>query len=984
MASSGVGETHSAVLAYDFASEEAEGPRSPRYPHFSTGNTAGTFGKEGQAIVIKSRGDLQFGLGDSITMEAWVTVESMAAGHMPYLIGKGRHGNQTDQSYAMRLKADEGGTRLGFLFASEAPETDSAGASRREWHRWWSKGVLPRGAWHHVAVVYTFGKGDSLRAYINGQETEGTWDLGGKTDFPPVSNESDVVIGTGYRRGPAQTFHGRMDEIRIHGRALSSSELTSRYRHVPPPPPVRREMLTPGKVLVQISEEGVPEARAWPEEPLVTETYPARAFGFAELPQKYISTGVRADRANPSHFRASALVTLPPGKHRLLLRGRGAARLYVEDALVLETPFPSGDTGGHGKLASQDRYLDLGPDFRFAPPGNREAWTALETRGGEQLIILETLVGGVVGKGRNKRRPELGETVVAISPEGASSWWVLSPDPEASIPYTDEGWRGYAGNHSQWVGEENRRRRAAQRAAHRDYWDDRRSLAASWLAQTQSVPVPELPRGYAAHNPIDHFLARKIDEVRQQSQTTGTGEVHYFRDIQPLLEAKCYSCHQGSKLKGGLRLDTREGALRGGDADGPALEAGDLEGSALLWRVHPDAGDDLMPPKGDPLTEGEIALLEQWIIEGASWPAYDVPSFELTPLASDLVFLRRLALDTVGVPPTEKEIDEFLAEPEASRRSAAIDRFVGDDRWADHWTGYWQDVLAENPNIINPTLNNTGPFRWWIYESLLDNKPMDLFVTELLRMEGSDRFGGPRGFGTASENDVPMAAKGIIASAAFLGTQMKCARCHDAPGHPWKQEELFQMAAMLARKPIKVPETSSVPMDQFHQRARKPLIEVTLAPGSTVSPAWPFADLIRPEEGKALAEDPNNTRDQLAAMMTSPQNERFAQVTVNRIWQRIMGRGLVADVDDWEKEPASHPDLLRWLGRRLIAAEYDGKSIAKLIFSSHAYQRAIDPRLLKPSPLFIAPAPRRLQAEQIVDTLFSTTGAPFDVGEVSL
>ncbi|MEO0446951.1 MAG: DUF1553 domain-containing protein, partial [Verrucomicrobiota bacterium] len=434
----------------------------------------------------------------------------------------------------------------------------------------------------------------------------------------------------------------------------------------------------------------------------------------------------------------------------------------------------------------------------------------------------------------------------------------------------------------------------------------------------------------------------------------------------------------------GGRRGTREGALRGGDADGPALEAGDLEGSALLWRVHPDAGDDLMPPKGDPLTEGEIALLEQWIIEGASWPAYDVPSFELTPLASDLVFLRRLALDTVGVPPTEKEIDEFLAEPEASRRSAAIDRFVGDDRWADHWTGYWQDVLAENPNIINPTLNNTGPFRWWIYESLLDNKPMDLFVTELLRMEGSDRFGGPRGFGTASENDVPMAAKGIIASAAFLGTQMKCARCHDAPGHPWKQEELFQMAAMLARKPIKVPETSSVPMDQFHQRARKPLIEVTLAPGSTVSPAWPFADLIRPEEGKALAEDPNNTRDQLAAMMTSPQNERFAQVTVNRIWQRIMGRGLVADVDDWEKEPASHPDLLRWLGRRLIAAEYDGKSIAKLIFSSHAYQRAIDPRLLKPSPLFIAPAPRRLQAEQIVDTLFSTTGAPFDVGEVSL
>ncbi len=97
--------------------------------------------------------------------------------------------------------------------------------------------------------------------------------------------------------------------------------------------------------------------------------------------------------------------------------------------------------------------------------------------------------------------------------------------------------------------------------------------------------------------------------------------------------------------------------------------------------------------------------------------------------------------------------------------------------------GYWQDVLAENPNIINPTLNNTGPFRWWLYESLRDNKPMDLFVTELLRMRGSERFGGPAGFGVASQNDVPMAMKGTVVAAAFLGVEMKCARCHDAPAH---------------------------------------------------------------------------------------------------------------------------------------------------------------------------------------------------------
>ena len=130
-----------------------------------------------------------------------------------------------------------------------------------------------------------------------------------------------------------------------------------------------------------------------------------------------------------------------------------------------------------------------------------------------------------------------------------------------------------------------------------------------------------------------------------------------------------------------------------------------------------------------------------------------------------------------------------------------IDRLLADRRWADHQMGYWLDVLAENPNLINPTLNNTGPFRWWLHESLLDNKPFDLFVTELLRLEGSERFGGPAGFGVATQNDVPMAAKGIIVSSAFLGVEMKCARCHDAPTHASKQQELFQLAAMLQTKP---------------------------------------------------------------------------------------------------------------------------------------------------------------------------------------
>jgi hypothetical protein len=494
-------------------------------------------------------------------------------------------------------------------------------------------------------------------------------------------------------------------------------------------------------------------------------------------------------------------------------------------------------------------------------------------------------------------------------------------------------------------------------------------------------PPSGLPSGYPAHNQIDHFIGARIADVAQHSHSAQRGGVDYFRQIQPLLQAKCYDCHQGGKAKGGLRLDQLASVLKGGKSDGPAVVPGDADESALIQRVLKSAADDIMPPKGDPLSAAEVALLRDWVKQGASWPQFDVASFDLTPLCDDLVFLRRATLDTVGVAPTEAEIATFLKTDAKTRRVRAIDRLLSDSRWADHWMGYWQDVLAENPNIINPTLNNTGPFRWWLYESLLDNKPADLFVTELLRMEGSERFGGPAGFATASQNDVPMAAKGAIVGAAFQGVEMKCARCHDAPSNVSRQEDLFQLAAMLQESTIKLPASSSVPDGRLQHTGRKPLIEISLKPGAVVAPEWPFARYCDEQVARELAEHPDSSRDRLAALITAPQNERFAQVMVNRLWQRLMGRGIVANISDWEKAEPSHPDLLKWLGRKFVATGYDLKAIARLILNSHAYQRATDPAAPGTGPLFIAPAPRRLQAEQIVDSLFAATGAPFKLEE---
>lgn len=355
------------------------------------------------------------------------------------------------------------------------------------------------------------------------------------------------------------------------------------------------------------------------------------------------------------------------------------------------------------------------------------------------------------------------------------------------------------------------------------------------------------------------------------------------------------------------------------------------------------------------------------------------------PLTDDYAFLRRVSLDTVGMLPTRTEIDAFINDKSPDRRVRVIDRLLADGRWADHWVSYWQDVLAENPGILKPTLNNTGPFRWYLHQALLDNWSVDRFVTELVMMDGSKMGGGPAGFAMASQNDSPMAAKAHVLAKAFLGIELSCARCHDAPHHPFKQKDTFSLAALLAREAVTIPATSSVKPEEL---ARRPLIEVTLAPGSKVDPAWPFLDLAPAKLPAELLRNPEDPRERLAATLTSPANERFAQVVVNRLWKRYLGWGLVEPVDDWNGEEPSHPELLRYLAQELVTHDYDLKHVARLILGSHTYQRAVTERQerqrVEGIRLFASPARRRLSAEQLLDTLFQVAGKEFQSEELNI
>ena len=840
---------------------------SEQFPEFEPDSTAAGFSGKGEFIRVKDPGansPLDFKNGDSITLEAWVLLNSIKDGQQVYVVGKGRTGNKgfaaDNQNWALRLRGQDDAAAVSFLFR----DADGAGAklskeeSEKHWHRWTSnEGFIPGSGWHHVAVTYTFGKSASIKGYIDGVEVKGTWDMGGKSDAAPVVDDDEVWIGSSMGGQAGSTFNGLINEVAVHRRALAASSLLARFNHVPPAPKLADTSKLPkDRVLVELIE-GISASPNWNfTAGAPVETWTEAAFALAGVPMKYSTRGVRADRSNPFLLRATAKVTLPAGEHRLMLRSLQSARLFMDGKLLGTTKFIVPNGSGHGQVADAPGD-DYPAGLRYARTGHHEQWVTVQSKGGEHLFVLEGIIGG------KSLKPEVGELTVSIARKGELFQLLAAKE---RIPLTDEAWIAFADSQLARIAAADAKRRTEIAVEENKYWAQRHELARKTVSAKPAPVVPRVATTTPANNDIDRFIGARLEASK----------------VQP------------------------------------------------------------------------------------------------APLVDDLAFLRRLALDSVGVPPTPAQIEAFLKDSGTpqQRRARAIDRFLAQPGWADNWVGYWQDVLAENPAILKPTLNNTGPFRWWIHESFSDNKPMDRFATELIAMEGSVYGGGPAGFGLATQNDVPMADRAQIVSSAFLAMNLACARCHDAPYHEFKQKDLFSLAAMLKQGPQEVPASSSIPANANIKVGRR--VKVTLKPGEKVEPSFPFAALVHGESNSGLARDAKNSREQLAAWITSPENERFAQVIVNRVWKRYLGTGFVDRVDDWEDEKPSHPALLAWLARELVTHNYDLKHVARLIFNSHTYQRQAGlhtPKSDEPADrLFASPVRRRMQAEQVVDSMFAVTG----------
>ncbi|WP_145225455.1 DUF1553 domain-containing protein [Gimesia algae] len=1005
------------VARWDFSTEEATplsvhgnvtrdqaGPVPPEFPDFAKDNTAIRLDGKGAYIAVNDPGDksiFDFTNGDTMTVEAWVKVAKIRNGQPMYVIGKGRthspHVAPDNQNWALRVVGAGDAAKLSFLFATPTPP----GAKGPHWHRWTSKlkfAVVT--GWHHIAVTYQFGQPDSIQGWIDGQPTDGVWDLQGATKAAPVVDNDQIWIGSSMGGNTANSFNGWVDAIAVYRARLNNKVIASHFhrlggpRTVGPAPEKMPEIsdVPPGKVLVTFSESMPASDRwlntgeKWPQE---TSRWLGTEFLLPRIPLRYDDWGIRASWKAPLLVRMVADVELQPGTHRLLLRARALGRLWIDGKVVARTKAltyrppngeepitPLADPPLPGARVKGYRMQEVFGEITI--PHHDDGTTRL------CRVVLELVSGG------KSLRTETGEICVAIQTDDGNSYAVIRPQQQDALPLTDTAVNPVLAQIESAITrleDETRLKAAASQDA---FWQTRHAAARAWTSQH---PAPEIPTVVDSdiNHPIDRFLASKIDKALLESSATDRSQAeHFHKTILPLLQENCFRCH-GDKDKGGLRLNTRENALKSGHSEIPAIVPGDISASELLERIRAEDESIRMPPTGKPLSKREIAELEKWIQQGAIWPAVPLEASEvaLATVINDEAFLKRIYLDTVGVPPTLAEVRQFLEDSNPDKRNQLIDRLLEDDRFADHWVSYWMDLLAENPTLLNASLNSTGPFRWFLYDALRDKKAFDRIVTELLLMRGSPHEGGSAGFAIAAENDSPFAAKGHIVASAFLGIELQCARCHDSPYHSTTQRDLFSLAAMMNRKPLTVPSTSRVPDAFFEKKDRESLIRVTLKPDETIQADWPFAGVtgaVDDSKIDSLMHNPQDTRERLAALITAPENERFANVIVNRLWKQLIGTGLVEPVYDWEGRKPSHPKMLDWLSRQFVTHDYDLNHVIRLIVTSQVYQREATGNNGNKSEtlrFFTAPEKRRLTAEQIVDAMHAATGKQLDVEELT-
>jgi hypothetical protein len=333
--------------------------------------------------------------------------------------------------------------------------------------------------------------------------------------------------------------------------------------------------------------------------------------------------------------------------------------------------------------------------------------------------------------------------------------------------------------------------------------------------------------------------------------------IEFNRDIQPILAEHCYHCHGRDEAarQGGLRLDDREAALRGGETAGAAITPGQPEKSAILARILSQDPDLVMPPPQEKkaLKPLEIEKLRRWIQEGATYsghwaflppvqapvPQIKTPQGELAsnaidafvlqrlqqeslapaPPAAPEILCRRLHLDLIGLPPSPQALDAFIQATAAKGLSTAaaelVDQLLQDRRFGEKWARHWLDAArySDSNGFEKDLPRDQWAWRDWVIESLNKDLPYDQFIVEQIAGDLLPDRAQRQVVATGYLRNSMINEEGAIVpeewrmesmfdrmdaiGSGVLGLSLKCAQCHTHKFDPISHNEYYGLFAFL-------------------------------------------------------------------------------------------------------------------------------------------------------------------------------------------
>lgn len=325
-------------------------------------------------------------------------------------------------------------------------------------------------------------------------------------------------------------------------------------------------------------------------------------------------------------------------------------------------------------------------------------------------------------------------------------------------------------------------------------------------------------------------------------------EVHFSRDIRPILNQNCMACHGGVRQKNGVSFLFREEALGTGKSGKKTIVPGKPDESELMARVTSSDSETRMPYHAPPLSAQQIDLLRRWIKQGAKWEDYwafvapkpqvlprvkerdwvrqPVDRFILarlekegltpSPEADKSALLRRVSLDLTGLPPTPEEQASFLANSSADAYEKQVDRLLASPQYGERWASMWLDLARyADTKGYEKDMERPGvwPYRDWVIDAFNRNVPYDRFVITQLAGDLLPNATFEDRIATSFHRQTPVNDEGGTDDEEFRtvavmdrtattwsvlnSLTMNCVQCHSHPYDPIRHVEYYKSLAFF-------------------------------------------------------------------------------------------------------------------------------------------------------------------------------------------